>query len=313
MAERIELTVPEEAGDRLDMFLSLELEEVSRSKVKSWCKEGRVQVDGRARKGSFNLTGGEQIAIDVPDEPAMDHIVPEDIPLDVVYEDDAIVVINKASGMVVHPGAGVYSGTLVHALAHRFGQMADAGGEMRPGIVHRLDRGTTGLILTARTDDALRKLTQQWQENTVTKVYQALVWGVPDPDRGDLETLIGRHPRFRQMMTADVAEGRKAISRYKVAAAYPEAARVNVHIITGRTHQIRVHMAHLGHPVIGDALYGRNRHKNLARKFEEMPDHPMLHAALLRFKHPVTGEEMTFKQQPPADFQQCEKIIADWP
>ncbi|MDJ0838153.1 MAG: RluA family pseudouridine synthase [Acidobacteriota bacterium] len=313
MSEILSLNVPDDTVDRLDAFLAGELEEVSRSKVKTWCKEGRVQVNGKARKGSFQLVGGEALDIEVPEEKPLDRIEPEEIPLDIVYEDDAIVVVNKPSGMVVHPGAGVYSGTLVHALAWHFENLSTHGGALRPGIVHRLDKGTTGLILAARTDEAHRHLAAQWQETSVTKVYQALVWGVPDPTEGELETHIGRHPRYRQMMAPEVEGGRYAKTRYKVAAAYPEAARMNVHILTGRTHQVRVHLAHLGHPVVGDALYGRNRHKNLAKSFEAMPPHPMLHAALLRFRHPATNEEMTFKQAPPADFQNCEKILSDWP
>ena len=317
MSEPIELRVPEDGGERLserlDTFLAQNLEEISRSKIKGWCSDGLVRVDGKPRKPSFGLQGGESIVVAVPEEPTSDEIVAEDIPLDIVYEDEAIAVIDKAAGMVVHPGAGVSSGTLVNAACHHFTQLSGYGGQGRPGIVHRLDKGTTGLILLAKTDAAHRELARQWQEMAVTKVYQALVWGVPDPAEGELETHIGRHPRFRQMMAANVNGGRWAKTRYKMTRAFPEAARVNVHILTGRTHQVRVHLAFLGHPVIGDALYGRNRHKALMKSFPHMPDHPMLHAGLLRFRHPVTGEEATFRREPPTDFLATERILARWP
>ncbi len=313
MSQKIELNVPQGIKDRLDVFLADELEDVSRSQVKNWCKQGLVQVNGNVAKGSFHVRGDEKIDVIVPEQQNPEHITPENIPLEIVAEDDAIIVINKSPGMVVHPGAGVFSGTLVHALAWHFDQLSDHGGELRPGIVHRLDKGTSGLILVAKTNEAHRELQRQWQERTVTKVYQALVWGVPKEKEGELETNIGRHPRFRQMMTAEVPKGRLSTTRYKVTVAYPEACKVNVHILTGRTHQVRVHMAHLGHPVVGDALYGRNRHKNLVESFPEMPAYPMLHAAMLRFNHPTDGREMTFKLPPPAKFQTCEKILSKWP
>ncbi|CAM2068213.1 Pseudouridine synthase [Sulfidibacter corallicola] len=306
--------VPElEHPERLDSYLTDMLEEVSRTKVKSWCKEGLVTVDGKVRKSSFQLHGGEELSLSVPDETPPETVTPENIPLEILYEDEAIILVNKAAGMVVHPGAGIYSGTLVNALAYHFEHLATRGGDMRPGIVHRLDKGTTGLILVAKNDRAHQKLQQQWQNHEVTKVYQTLVWGIPEPAAGEIETHMGRHPRLRYMMAADVANGRYAKTRYKVAEPFGEAAKVNVHILTGRTHQVRVHLAHVGHPVVGDALYGRNRHRNLAKQFEAMPDYPMLHAAMLRFAHPVDGREMTFKQAPPPAFEACAAALAKWP
>lgn len=313
MTEKLELVVESQIPDRLDAYLASELEEVSRSRIKSWCKQERVAVDGEIRKGSYPIHKGMHILINVPEPRQMDSIQGEAIPLDIIYEDDDIVVINKVSGMVVHPGAGIWSGTLVHALVYHFGAITTRGGTQRPGIVHRLDKGTSGIILVAKTDVAHQTLTNQWQEGTVTKVYQALVWGVPDPASGEVISHIGRHPRYRQMMAAEVERGRWSKSRYKLTESYPEAAKLNVHILTGRTHQVRVHLAHLGHPVVGDALYGKGRHKNLARTFTEMPNHPMLHAALLRFNHPRTGEETTFKQDPPRAFTRCTTQLAVWP
>jgi len=309
----LEMVVPEGDHRRLDIFLADELREVSRSKIKSWCKEGLVSVGGAARKGSYLVHQGDEIRIAVPHKRSETEIEPEDIPLDIVFEDDHIVLVNKLPGMVVHPGAGVHSGTLVNALAWHFEHLATRGGVLRPGIVHRLDKGTSGLLLVAKTDAAHAALTRQWQEGTVTKVYQALVWGIPEPAEGEIETHIGRHPKYRHLMTAEALGGRWSKTRYKLVAPFTEASQVNVHILTGRTHQVRVHMAHLGHPVVGDALYGKNRHKNLARTFLQMPDRPMLHAGLLRFIHPSSGEEMTFKQELPADFSVCAGYLAKWP
>ena len=313
MKEMLELMVPSAGHHRLDVFLADELPEISRSKIKKWCKDGLVLVDGSRRKGSYLVHGGEAIRVAVPEVEVTEKIEPEDIPLEIVYEDDAIVLVNKAPGMVVHPGAGVYSGTLVHALAWHFEHLATRGGALRPGLVHRLDKGTSGLILVAKTDAAHAELTRQWQEGTVTKVYQALVWGVPDPGEGEIETHIGRHTKYRHLMAADTAAGRWSKTRYKLVDGFSEAAQVNVHILTGRTHQVRVHMAHLGHPVVGDALYGKNRHKNLSRTFLEMPDRPMLHAGLLRFQHPLTGKELTFKLELPEDFTACAARLKKWP
>jgi len=305
--------VVEEGGERLDVCLSELMDGVSRSKTKHWCKSSLVKVDGRVRKGSFLVTEGCEIEVQVPEDKTLSSIVPEDIPLEIIHEDDHIVVVNKVAGMVVHPGAGVYSGTLVHALAFHFDKLAHRGGHLRPGIVHRLDKGTSGIILVAKTDEAHAHLTKQWQDGEVTKVYKALVWGRPEPAEGEVSTHIGRHPKFRQLMAAETPGGRLSLSRFKTVQTFEEAALVNVHILTGRTHQVRVHLAHIGHPVVGDAMYGKNRHKNLAKSFTEMPDHPMLHAALLRFRHPKTNEPMTFKQKVPSDFAACAEALSRWP
>ena len=300
--------------ERLDMVLAHFLPEMSRSRIKQLCQEGLAKVNGETKKASFKVQNGDRLDFEITQNPLEDlQISPENIPLDIVFEDDHILVVNKASGLVVHPGAGIYSGTLVNALAYHFGQLTTRGGDIRPGIVHRLDKGTSGLILVAKTDTAHFKMSQQWMAGQVTKVYQALIWGRPDPGSGEIITHIGRHPRDRKRMTAEVEGGRRAHSRYKVTDEFPEATRVNVHILTGRTHQIRVHMQHLGFPVVGDALYGGNRHRHLVNSFPSMPDHPMLNAGLLRFNHPITGELLTFKQDPPADFLACEQALKTWP
>lgn len=313
MNEPTYLTVETDIPQRLDQWLAETLSSFSRSKVKGWCMDGLVLVDDLPRKGSYTVHDGDQVELTIPEERTLEAIIPEEIPLDVIFEDDHIVVINKEPGMVVHPGAGVWSGTLVHALAWHFKDLSNRGGILRPGIVHRLDKGTSGLILVAKTDLAHANLSQQWQDQEVTKVYKTLVWGIPDPAEGEIKSNIGRHPKQRQMMAAEVEGGRFAHSRYKIVEQWEEAACLNVHILTGRTHQIRVHLTHIGHPVIGDAMYGKSRHRNLAKTFEAMPDRPMLHAALLRFKHPETGEPLTFKKEPPADFRSCAANLARWP
>ncbi|MCB1052165.1 MAG: RluA family pseudouridine synthase [Acidobacteria bacterium] len=301
-------------GARLDQFLAAQLPQWSRTKIKELIVDQKVLVDGQPRKASYLLNEGSSITAELPEDPErITQLTPEAIPLEILHEDDAILVINKPAGMVVHPGTGVYSGTLAHALVHHFAQLSQVGGALRPGIIHRLDKGTTGIILVAKTDAAHLNLTQQWQAGTVTKVYQGLVWGIPNPETGEVESHIGRHPSDRKRMAAEVEKGKQAISRYKVVEAYAEAAKVNVHILTGRTHQIRVHMAHLGHPVIGDALYGGQRHRHLKKSFPHMPEHPMLHAALLRFRHPVTDAELTFKAEPHAAFLRCIENLKAWP
>ncbi|PIE01881.1 MAG: RNA pseudouridine synthase [Acidobacteria bacterium] len=308
------LTLEEGEKERLDIVLAQLLPELSRSRVKQLCQDGHAKVNGTVRKASFKVKKGDTLALEIiPSAMEQVEITPENIPLDVLFEDDDLILINKQPGLVVHPGAGIYSGTLVNALAYHFKTLSTRGGELRPGIVHRLDKGTSGLILVAKTDFAHHKMTEQWMANGVTKVYQALVWGKPDPPSGEVISHIGRHPKDRKRMTAEVEGGKRAHSRYKVIETFPEAAKVNVHILTGRTHQIRVHMKHLGYPVVGDALYGGNRHKHLNKAFEAMPDYPMLHAALLRFTDPKTQEQLTFKVDPPKGFLECEKALRVWP
>lgn len=312
MTELIHATVSSRAPQRLDTYLTSVLD-LSRTKIKAWCSAGKVEVDGVARKGSFMVMEGHQITYPLPEPDQIVEIVPQDIPIDVVFEDDQIAIVNKAAGMVVHPGSGVKDHTLVNALVHHFGSLPKTGGSVRPGIVHRLDRGTTGLMVIAKTDRAHAALTSAWQSGSVTKVYQALVWGIPDPEQGEIESHIGRHPVDRKRMAAEVEHGKYAHSRYKIIDRFKEAARINVHILTGRTHQIRVHLAHIDHPVVGDAMYGRRRHQNLAKQFLEMPQFPMLHAGLLRFPHPESGEVLTFKLAPNGTFEETAAALARWP
>jgi 23S rRNA pseudouridine1911/1915/1917 synthase len=252
-----------------------------------------VLVNGKAAKASDRVARGDIVDVE-PFESHHGAAPAEAIPLTVVYEDDDLVVIDKPAGMVVHPAAGHGSGTLVNALLGRGGSWSTAGGEERPGIVHRLDKGTSGLIVAARTDAAHRALASQLSDRTLSRTYQAIVRGVIKTDAGQLEGPIGRHPRERKRM-AVVRGGRFARTRYQVMERRRTHTLVRCDLDTGRTHQIRVHLAALGHPVAGDAEYGG--------KGVGEPSRPMLHAWKLRLRHPRTGAEMSFEAAPPDDFR----------
>jgi 23S rRNA pseudouridine1911/1915/1917 synthase len=302
----------EDAGKRLDQFLVAHLTDVSRARVQQLIDQQLVQVDGKTPKSSMRLRGSESIEITgtvkVPPLRAM----AEEIPLDIVYEDDALAVVNKPSGMMVHAGSGATDdarnrGTLVNALLHHLKQLSNVGGELRPGIVHRLDKETSGLIVVAKNDVAHRKLAAQFSGRSVKKTYLALVHGWPKPERGTIESAISRDRVRRTRMTTRTREGREAISHYavlrRIESPYGKFALVEVRIDTGRTHQIRVHMASIGHPVVGDTLYGAPREirgqsgsVSLQRNF--------LHAARIAFAHPITGEHLEFSRPLPAELEE---------
>jgi 23S rRNA pseudouridine1911/1915/1917 synthase len=272
-----------DAGKRLDHFLQERMPEYSRSRLQEWVKAGRVKVDGAAQKPSHVLHGGEAIVV-VPAELAPLRAFGEDLPLDILYEDEAIVAVNKPAGMTVHAGAGVHSGTLVNALVHRFAALSKVGGESRPGIVHRLDRYTSGVVLVARTDAAHRALAAQFAGRKVEKVYIALVEGVVKGEQGKIETPIARDPVRRIRMTTKTGAGRAASTEYRVVKRFAEHTLLEVKIGTGRTHQIRVHLSSIGHPVAGDKVYG-GKASARGRFF--------LHAQSISFVNPGTGERMT--------------------
>ncbi|MFN7922965.1 MAG: RluA family pseudouridine synthase [Bryobacteraceae bacterium] len=276
---------PTDARKRLDHYLQEKLPAYSRSRIQSWITAGRVLVDGKPAKASAPLRGGERIEVE-PAEPPPLHAFAEDLPLRVLYEDAAVLAVDKPAGMVVHVGAGAHSGTLVNALLHRFRQLSTAGGAERPGIVHRLDRDTSGVILIARTDAAHRALAEQFASREVEKEYLALVQGRVRLDHGRVDAPIERDSVRRTRMTCRTGRGRSALTEYWVLGRSPEdAARkwsyLRVRIHTGRTHQIRVHLASLGHPVAGDTLYGATRDPELPRFF--------LHAHRIAFTSPVGG------------------------
>lgn len=309
-AERRAFTVaPDAAGTRLDRFLQAQAPDLSRTRLQALIAAGRVTVDGRVRKASHRLRAGEAVAVEVP-PPAPLALVPESIPLDIVYENDALLVVNKPAGLVVHPGAGHARGTLVHALlAHCGPALSGIGGVRRPGIVHRLDRGTSGLLVVAKSDQAHLALARQLKARSVERRYQALVLGAVPRAEGVVETAIGRHPRDRlRMAVRPPGAGRAALTRYRVLERFGAPVPLTllaVELGTGRTHQIRVHLAHLGFPVVGDRVYrrrgGPGAAPELAARVAALGG-VALHAAVLGFTHPATGARLRFEAPLPPAF-----------
>ena len=281
--EPILLRASEESkNQRLDAFLASSLDSLTRSQATRLIESGEVAVNGRAVGKSYKLAGGEDIAVTLP-EPEPVEAVPQDIPLDVVYEDADVIVVNKPSGMVVHPAPGHPDGTLVNALLyHCAGTLSGIGGALRPGIVHRIDRDTSGLIIAAKNDAAHQYLSAQLADHTLARTYECIVVGKLREDRGTVDAPIARHPTDRKRM-AVVAGGREAVTHWEVIARYPGYTHVRCRLETGRTHQIRVHMAYIGHPILGDTVYGAKK---------EVPGltGQCLHAVGLRFLHPRTHE-----------------------
>ena len=283
----------EHAGVRLDAFLSTD-GALTRSQAARLIAEGRVRVNGKPAAKSARLSGGETVTVDVPQlrETALP---PQDIPLDVVYEDDDVIVVNKPTGLVVHPAPGHPDGTLVNALLHHCGDsLSGIGGEKRPGIVHRIDRDTSGLIIAAKNDAAHLALSAQLKDHSLSRTYECLVTGNMKQDSGTVDAPIGRSSADRKKM-AVVPTGRRAVTHWEVVARYPGVTHLRCRLETGRTHQIRVHMAHIGHPILGDTVYG-------AKKPVPGLTGQCLHAAGLRFVHPRTGEPVELHCPLPPEF-----------
>jgi 23S rRNA pseudouridine1911/1915/1917 synthase len=282
---------PEDSGKRLDHCLQERLPEYSRSRLQAWIKEGRVLVNHERAKASATLRGGELLEVSPGELPPL-KAVPEDLPLEILYEDASVVAVNKPAGVAVHAGAGVHAGTLVNRLVHRFQMLSQVGGELRPGIVHRLDRDTSGVMLVARTDAAHRALAAQFAERRVEKIYLALVHGRVSRDRGSIRKPIARDPVRRTRMTTRLNRGRDALTEYRVRQRFEKFTYLEVRIGTGRTHQIRVHLASLGHPVAGDRVYG-------APPAERM----FLHAWRISFESPATGARVTVEAPLPDELE----------
>lgn len=309
-AQRVRLR-PESSGERLDKMLAAQMPDLSRAQWQRLISERLVLVDGKPAKASQRLAGGELIEADIP-EPSESALVPENIPLDIHYEDDDLVVLNKPAGMVVHPGAGHPSGTLVNALLAHCPDLPGIGDTKRPGIVHRLDKDTSGLIVVAKNDLALRYLQAQFKEREVSKRYIALVDGQIQPSTALIDAPIGRNPAQRKLMTvlspdsprARSMKAREAQTRYRTLEYYDDFSLVECAPITGRTHQIRVHLAYIGHPIVGDKVYGRRKQRLfLSRHF--------LHAAELSFKRPVDSVTLTFTANLPEELQTLLDSLSD--
>ncbi|NLA59050.1 MAG: RluA family pseudouridine synthase [Firmicutes bacterium] len=289
----LELTVGEdEAGNRLDRYLTEKVQGRSRSYLRKLIDEGLVLVNGRLVKAGYSITAGDRVRVEIPPPQPLE-ILPESLPLDILYEDQDIIVINKPPGMVVHPAAGNYQGTLVNALLAHCRDLSGIGGKLRPGIVHRLDRDTSGVLVAVKNDHAHKSLASQLKMRTVERWYLALAKGDFKVDQGVIDAPIGRHPVKRKQM-AVVASGRPARTWYYVRERFDQCTLVECRLETGRTHQIRVHLAHIHHPLVGDEVYGgRQNHLGMTRQ--------ALHAYHLGFRHPRTGEPLSFSAPLPPD------------
>ena len=272
----------EDAGTRIDAWLAANLEDVTRSGAQRLLEEGKVTKDGKALAKNYKLTGREILEVSLPDPEPVD-VVPQNIPLDIVFEDSDVIVVNKPKGLVVHPSPGHPDGTLVNALLYHCGDsLSGIGGELRPGIVHRIDRDTSGLIIAAKNDFSHQRLAAQLQDHTLARIYHCIVTGNLREDSGTVEAPIGRHHTDRKKM-AVVADGRNAVTHWRVLERYQGFTYVECRLETGRTHQIRVHMAHTGHPILGDTVYGNKKPVSGLQG-------QCLHAVGLQFIHPRTEE-----------------------
>ena len=289
----------EEKGQRLDVFVVERFPELSRSHVQKLIEQGNVLVDGMVRKANYKLRGGEAVQVTVPQAEPIS-VEPEDIPLDILYEDKDIIVVNKARGMVVHPASGVYSGTLVNALLYHCRDLSGINGEIRPGIVHRLDKDTSGVMVCAKNDTAHLDLAEQIRTKTAHRTYWAIVHGNIKEEAGIIKGNIGRHPTDRKKMAIVRENGKPAVTHFKVLERFGEYTLVECQLETGRTHQIRVHMTSIGHPLVNDPKYGPKKSSPFAINGQA------LHSLQLTLTHPVTKEEMTFTAPLPTDM---EKIL----
>lgn len=311
MMNDVSITVTDEhVGARLDAFLAAFSADLTRSAVQRLIEEGEVSVNGKQERSSYRIVAGDQVVYSLPPlkESAAE---PQEMALDIVYEDAHLIVVNKPTGLSVHPGAGQPDGTLVNGLLAHCTDLSGIGGEVRPGIVHRIDKDTTGILVCAKNDAAHLSLATQFSEHTVKRVYTALVFGTVKEDKGRIEGLIGRHPVDRKKMSGAAKHGRRAVTHWRVIARYPGVTLLNLRLETGRTHQIRVHMSEAKHPLLGDAVYGGDaRIGNLKdmklRSLIKGLGRQALHAKTLGFIHPATSNYIEFDSELPEDIQ---KII----
>ena len=301
------------AGERLDRFLAAQLPEMSRTRIQSLMERGRVTINGAAAKRSHRMEEGDSIVVEIPAaEPAAAQ--PEAIPIEILYSDEDVAVINKPAGIIVHPGAGAKSGTLVNALLHEFGargELSSIGGELRPGIVHRLDRETSGALLVARNDIAHRALAVQFSSHRIEKTYIALVHGNVKPDSGRIELPVARDLHRRIRMTTKRREGRAARTDWRVRLRIPGYTLLEADLHTGRTHQIRVHLSALGHPVVGDTLYGAPRVPAIGEESAPPLARNFLHAARIKFQQPTSGREIEVRAPLPNQLAEYLRALAN--
>lgn len=301
--ELVWLIEAEDQGERIDKFITRQLpDNKSRTHVQQWLKAEHVMVNGKMAKSNYKLATGDQVSLHIPETVEVE-IVPEDIPLNIVYEDTDMIVINKPRGLVVHPAPGHSSGTLVNALMYHCKDLAGINGELRPGIVHRIDKDTTGLLMVAKNDTALVSLAEQLKEHKVTRKYLAIVHGNIAHEHGTIDAPIGRDPYDRKLFTVTDHHGKASITHFAVLERFMNYTFVELKLETGRTHQIRVHMKFIGHPLVGDPAYGRS--KGVPMKGQA------LHAAVLGYVHPRSGEYLEFNAPLPEDMKQLLSLIRD--
>ena len=295
-------------GERLDRFLIKQTEDISRTYLQKLIRNGAVTINDKiSKQPSYTLRSGDQVCLTLPDSKPLEIFHPEDIPLDILYEDSHLIVLNKPAGMLVHPASDVNTGTLVNALLSHCNDLSGIGGVERPGIVHRLDKDTSGILVVAKSDVVHRNLSMQFEKHTITRQYIAVVCGIPEQITGTIDAQIARSRRDRRRMTTVKSDGRRAITHYQVLEIYNRFALVQLTLETGRLHQIRVHLQHIGHPIAADPIYGGEQ-----RAFGDADTNPLkhallslkrqaLHARTLQFEHPVTQEHMHFSAPKPAD------------
>ena len=301
MEEKIELIVEEsDEGMRIDQYISDNISQLSRTYIKKLIDDSKITVNGKEVKASYKLQGKDEVLINLP-EPELLEIEPQNIPIDIVYEDNHVLVVNKPQGMVVHPAPGNYKDTLVNALLYHIDKLSDINGVLRPGIVHRIDKDTSGLLVVAKSDLAHKSLSVQLKEHTITRKYTALVEGIIQEETGIVDAPIGRHVKDRKKMTVTDRNAKDAKTHFKVLKRFSKYTLIECKLETGRTHQIRVHMSYIGHPVVGDLTYGLKRQKLYSKG-------QLLHASTIGFTHPETGEYVEFSCPIPEYF---EKVLQE--